>query len=397
MSGEHYSKDGSYNPVASSFNISGLETGKYYRINIEAYYNGELIASDGSYFINDKIEENNLFFDQEDDINLSTVRAASKDGKTVNITWDNMPETYDSEYSRGKRTVYFYLSSPYKSKKKIYGSNGVKIGAKYVGKAAYNDLKYKLKGLKTERHYKLYLEVRCDGKIEDLLEYDLSTTINVPVIDLKVTKANTVELSSSVEVTKENRGFAFEKEYDIKLDNTCIKPEFVEYYRKDKNGKYKMIGTVAAGKTLTDKNVTPGKTYTYKARAYSVIDGKKNYSGYSPALYDSVIKIDNPKPLLKISYADKKKNIIKITSDNNNGIISFRGNEKISYGTNGKKFKTPMGDIDIKPGKTLYLKLPKNMKVISFTYGFSNYDNYDRYTIKLNPNGSISKPKKDQT
>lgn len=389
-SGKYFSEDVNKYPESSVFHISGMEPGRYYKIKIEAYYNGKLIASEKTDFINDAIEERDLFFDQEDDYNLKSVKAGSKDGKKVNITWKNIAKTYEEEYPKGKRTIYFYLSSPYKNKKKIYGSNRCKLSAKYAGKTSYDKLKYTLKDLEPGRHYMLYLEVRCNGKIEGFLEYELSTTVNVPIIDLEQTKTNAVKLSSTVDVNMYDLGLVFYKEHDIKLDNTCIKPEFVEYYRIEKNGKYKKIGTAAAGKTLTDKNVTPGKTYTYKARAYSIIDGKKVYSEYSPET-DNSIRVENFKPQLKISYANKNKNIIKITNDKNNGSIRFNSDEKICYGFDGKDFYYLSDDLEINPGATVYLDLPKNRKAVDFYYSLHFDGQY--YTITLNPKGSTFKVK----
>ena len=398
-SGKHYSYEtvgSSYNYGTSALHLSGMELEKYYRIEVEAYYGGKLIASGRSEYVHQTVEENRVFFDQEDDENLTSIKAGSEDGKSVDLTWDNIPEKYDSEYPQGKRTVYFYVSDPYKDRKKVYDSQAFKLSAKYTGKTGYSKLKYRLKGLTPGRHYMLYLEVRLNGKIEDYLEYELSTTVNVPIINMKQTKKNQVELSSNVAVTRSNRGMAFESEYGFKVYNTCVRPEFVDYYRKDKNGKFKKIGTAAADESFIDKNVSLGKRYTYKARAYSILDGKKVYSEFSPKTwYDwwDSIRLENHKPQLKISYANKKKKIIKITSDKNNGIIKFYSDEKICYSTNGKDFHYLSEELELKPGNTLYLKLPKKMKSVGFYYTSSIDEHY--YTVKLNPNGSISKPKKD--
>lgn len=356
-------------PAEPVLTVSGLKPDMYYRIKTDAYLNGKMIASCSTDVLTEEAEQNDLFYDSEEEFSPVRIRTASKDGKTVKLTWEDLAKEYD--YPEGKRTVYFYLSSPYKNRKKIYDSYGFELSAQYVGKTAYSNLKYKLKDLKPGRHYMLYLEVRLDGKIECRDYYRISTTVNVPVIALKQTKKNTVKVGSAVGVTLYDFGMAYEAEYDWEFDSTCIKPEFVEYYRKEKKGKYRKIATLASGEILTDKTVSLGKTYTYKARGYSIIGGKKVYSAYSPIIdIENTIRVENLKPQFKISYANKDKNIVKITSDRNNGTVEFMADDNISYNTDGKNhFDILSQDLEIKPGKSIYLKLSKKNKDIALNVG----------------------------
>lgn len=373
--GKYYG-DKEYNcsePAEPVLTVSGLKPDMYYRIKTDAYLNGKLIASNSTDALTEDVEQNDLFYDSEDEFSPARISTASKDGKTIALTWEDLAKEYN--YPKGKRTVYFYLSSPYKDRETIYDSHGFKISAKYVGKTAYSNLKYKLKDLKPGRHYMLYLEVRLDGKIECRDFYKISTTVNVPVIALRQTKKNTVKVGSDVGVTLYDFGMAY-KLYDCEFDSTCIKPEFVEYYRKEKKGKYRKIATLASGEMLYDKTVSLGKTYTYKARGYSIIDGRKIYSAYSPII-ENTIRVENLEPQFKISYANKDKNIVKITSDRNNGAVDFDGSDgtvdliaddNISYNTDGKKHFDTVGQlIDIKPGKSIYLKLLKKNKDIALS------------------------------
>jgi hypothetical protein len=56
-----------------------------------------------------------------------------------------------------------------------------------------------------------------------------------------------------------------------------------EVYRSNKSKKgFKKVGEVTDLENLTFENVTSkGKTYYYKVRAYTTVNGKKVYSSYS--------------------------------------------------------------------------------------------------------------------
>ena len=47
-----------------------------------------------------------------------------------------------------------------------------------------------------------------------------------------------------------------------------------------KSGTYNSIGTTT-NKSFTKGNLTKGKTYYFKVRAYRIVDGQKIYSLYS--------------------------------------------------------------------------------------------------------------------
>ena len=61
---------------------------------------------------------------------------------------------------------------------------------------------------------------------------------------------------------------------------------YVVYRSISKTGAYKRIAVVKGGTVLSysDKKVKTGRTYSYKVKAYRVVDGKKVYSGASAAV-----------------------------------------------------------------------------------------------------------------
>ena len=324
--------------------------------------------------------DENLFWDTDYEYNNERINASSKDGKTVELKWDDMVKNRD--LSKGTRTVNFYLSDPYtdKEKDKVYTHNP-KVKTTYIGKTDYSDLRYTITDLTPGRHYIVYMKTEKNGKIVDNYYFKLSTTVTIPYIDLTQTKANQAKIKADLTVsTYNNDDYYYECSY-----NTCIKPKAVEYYKKTKNGKYKKIGTKAAKKAMIDKNVSLGKTYTYKARAYAILDGKKVYSEYSPDIMSS-IKIINLKPKLKISFVDKKNKIVKITSDKYNDIVTCRLENGFVYSTDGKKYKKGDHDQEIKAGNTVYIKVTGSKKI---DITFHDPDNW--YLLKLDFNKYTSK------
>lgn len=78
---------------------------------------------------------------------------------------------------------------------------------------------------------------------------------------------------------------------DVK--NKMLKPEGFEIYRKEKGGKYKLLATKKANKTLhdvyQDRSVKDGKTYYYKIKAYCFRYGKKYTAVVSDNLKKTII------------------------------------------------------------------------------------------------------------
>ena len=357
--------------------ITDLDPEMYYSIRAEEYSEGKLIASGSKTYPFDR--GNSMFFSDGDAEDYETVRTLSKDGKTVNLTWK------DLDFENEVETVYIYLSDPIKNRKKVYGEDFKEVSAKYLGKADYEKGKFKLKGLTPDRHYVLYLEAHGNGKIKGYYTYRFSTTPRI------FWPENNITNTGSLKLYTDTADYSHSNFWSDWYTNGCISPEAIEYYKKDKSGKYRLIGTSAAGKSFIDKDISLGKSYAYKARSYAVIDGEKVYSEFSPALKT---RIENIKPKLKISIVDKKKRIVKISSDKNNGELSANGyyyEQNFSYGYDGKTFNKK--GIVIKPGKTVYLKMLKKKKIngIQLTYDLSCSEKNRYYDMSLDFNRSSFK------
>lgn len=78
---------------------------------------------------------------------------------------------------------------------------------------------------------------------------------------------------------------------DVK--DKMLKPEGFEIYRKEKGGKYKLLATKKANKTLhdvyQDRSVKAGKTYYYRIKAYCFRYGKKYTAAASDNLKKTII------------------------------------------------------------------------------------------------------------
>lgn len=354
------------------FSVSVPEVNKYYRINMYAYYNGKLLDKDDTWVRIDSTERNNLFHnpDSEDEFEGIT----SRDGTSADITWENRVEEWN--YPKGERTVYFYLSSPHEEMLYDYSETS----ATYIGKTDYSMLQYRIDGLIPGKYYKLYMEVRYKEGVEDNFSVAFDTRLREPDLELSQIKKDSVTLYAG------NGSYNGESWY---FYTNGLIPEGFEYFKKGKNGKYKKIGTATIGKSFVDKKLSVGKTYKYKARAYATIDGKKTYSGFSSV---ESIKIYNFKPVLKIKFVDKKKKIVKITSDKYNDEIEFGEFDPndMLHGSNIKKLKK--GRIIINPGETVYVKLlkkkVKNVDLYSYTT--------DSYCLTLDFNKCTYKLKKQK-
>lgn len=97
-------------------------------------------------------------------------------------------------------------------------------------------------------------------------------------------KAHTRTLSSAVTVQKPSSMQAFAKAYN-KVGLTWTKVSGVsgyQIYRKESGGEYKKMTTLSwSYSAWTDTTVKPGITYTYKIRAYSMVNGTAKYSDFT--------------------------------------------------------------------------------------------------------------------
>lgn len=97
-------------------------------------------------------------------------------------------------------------------------------------------------------------------------------------------KAHTRTLGSVVTVQKPSSMQASAKAYN-RIGLTWTKASGVsgyQIYRKESGGEYKKMTTLSWNySTWTDTTVKPGITYTYKLRAYSMVNGTAKYSGFT--------------------------------------------------------------------------------------------------------------------
>lgn len=87
-----------------------------------------------------------------------------------------------------------------------------------------------------------------------------------------------------------------------------------EVYRANtKNGTFSKIGTLTKGSTLnyTNKNLTTGKTYHYKVRAYRTVNGKKVYSKFSETLKQKIPAPVVDRSLETLRLVDKQNGLPK--------------------------------------------------------------------------------------
>ena len=97
-------------------------------------------------------------------------------------------------------------------------------------------------------------------------------------------KAHTRTLSQAVSVKTPENPAAAAKAYN-RIDVSWSKVSGAtgyQIYRKTGSGQYQKAGTVSWDKTsFSDTTVEPGSTYTYKVRAYCMVNGTVKYSGFT--------------------------------------------------------------------------------------------------------------------
>ncbi len=96
----------------------------------------------------------------------------------------------------------------------------------------------------------------------------------------------------------------------------------------NKSGSFRLIKTTSE-RTFENKNLTPGKKYYYKVRAYRIVNGKKQYSPYSAV---KSITMPTKEAATKFTYtvAEGDETVVEnmtfskdVTIKGNNGMIAF--------------------------------------------------------------------------
>lgn len=138
------------------------------------------------------------------------------------------------------------------------------------------------------------------------------------------------------------------------------------YRSTSKDGTYKKIGEVSGSSktSFTDKNVSSGKTYYYKVRAYRKVGNSRDYGSYSTKLKAST-RCNTPViKLSSTSSSTNKTSSVKVSwkkISGAQGYAVYRANSKtgeykrIKTITSGSTLSTT--DKDVKSGKTYYYKV----------------------------------------
>jgi len=143
------------------------------------------------------------------------------------------------------------------------------------------------------------------------------------------------------------------------------------YRSNTKNGKYKEIKTVNAKKTTyINKNLTKGKTYYFKVKAYMSVNGNKIYSDFSDAVkYKAALSSPSGIKARKVNSSS-----IKISWKKAAGATGYeiyratgkKGKYKIVKTVSAKKLSYT--NKKLKKGKTYYYKIKAVQKAGKKTY-----------------------------
>lgn len=185
-------------------------------------------------------------------------------------------------------------------------------------------------------------------------------------------KAHTRTLTSAVTVGTPENLKGKEKSYNqISLSWKKVSGATgYQIYRKDSSGQYKKAGTVSWEKTsFTDGAVEPEISYTYKVRAYSMVNGTVKYSGFTKEV---AVKTTLTVPAVLVTVTASGYNKISWTKTAGaNGYVLYR---KSSGGW--EKIKT------IKSGSTLSYKDKKISSNTAYEYTVRAYRKVGTTTVK---------------
>ena len=337
-----------------------LKKDKYYRFKIEAYYRDDLITTD--YCDNMSSEMYDLYsFEDNRKIGIDK----------YSFSWDR------SGY--GKEKFRIYLSEALTGSK----DNPRNLSYHKIGEVSAKKGKFTIKGLTPGKKYYYCVVVRKGGK--DLyIHYEQIGTLPEIPYDEVADRLHHYD-TDYIEVPLTTNG---------DIDGLVI-------YRKNSKGKYVKIGKTKETiyrVNYIDKDIKAGRSYKYKARSYTVINGKTYYSDYSDEVTVSPVKT-NAK--FKISFDANDKRIIKIeNSDMKNGIIcgwkkTFEEFNVESYeieqysldGINWVDVASRKDIPDLYPGKTIYFRfdceLSKYLDSIETEILYKTGNEYvNEYTLK---------------
>jgi len=231
--------------------------------------------------------------------------------------------------------------------------------AAYKMAVSTTDSSYIHKSLTAGKTY--YYKVRSYKKVNGKAYYSNYTnvvSVTLPAVDHGIVPPTGIKTASmgatSIEVSwKKVTGASG---YEVSRSNS-------------RNGAYKAVTTVGAGKvSYIDKNLTKGKTYYYKIRAYKTINGSKVYSSYS-----SIVKRKAAlsKPVLTVKAKTRKaqlkwKKVAGATKYEIYRANSKKGKYKKVKTVSGKKIS--FINKKLTKGKKYYYKIRAVQKIGKKTY-----------------------------
>lgn len=241
------SENGAYSRVATitsnstlEYTNTGLLTGKtyYYKVRTYRVVDGKTIYGAYSPVKNEKTSIGKV----------DGLKVTSADFNKLKISWNQVSGAngYEIYRATSKTGSYYKVGTVTSGSTKTYTNSIQKTGQNYY---------YKVRAYRTVENQKVY------GSFSDIKSG--KTILGVPGSFKGVKKNNTTATLTWTKVSGASG-------YQI-------------YRSASKTGTYTKVGTITSGNTLKfdNGNLTKGKTYYYKIRAYRVVDGKNVYGGYS--------------------------------------------------------------------------------------------------------------------
>ena len=181
----------------------------------------------------------------------------------------------------------------------------------------------------------------------------------------------------------------------VRINNHfSIIPDGIQILKK-KNGKYvpyKKISYKEYQKNCVfiDKNVKPGKKYSYKFRTYKKINGKMMYSSTKNSEASTYALNTIPKCKIQVVNGDSQELIVSLKNNEKYGDFKCNkycdyyfdddvedyGSEQeiIAYSFDNNTWITDFSTFQVKPGEKIYLKIKEKTDV---TYSLSDIISFD--------------------
>lgn len=157
------------------------------------------------------------------------------------------------------------------------------------------------------------------------------------------------------------------------------------YRRSYKSDTYKRIKTITKNNTTsyTDRNLSPGRMFQYKIRAYRTVNGKKYYSGWS-----GVINANTTisRPVISKAGSSKKKQV-SLTWKKINGVTGYEIYRATKTNGNYQKMatvrasRTKYVDNNATSNKTYYYKI-RSFKTMKDQKIYSSYSKAEKVKVK---------------